>query len=106
MNLQLSEEIKRIEWRVVKARKMIGGKTRLNVGDIVTQVEPPEDGIVTVQTQDGEVGSLPESCLGKIISHVIKSKQFHISAQRQIEGDNSTQTDRLQSLGGGWRRGH
>ena len=52
-------------WRVEKARKMIGSKAYVNIGDVVAQVESPQDGFVTVQTQDGEVGSLPENCLGK-----------------------------------------
>ena len=57
-------------WRVEKARKMIGSKAYVNIGDVVAQVESPQDGFVTVQTQDGEVGSLPENCLGKIIKKI------------------------------------
>ena len=52
-------------WRVVKGRKLIGSKTEVSTGDVVVQVEPPEDGVVTVETQHGEVGPLPLSCLGK-----------------------------------------
>ena len=44
---------------------MIGTRTQVDVGDVVTQVDPPEDGIVTVKTKEGEVGALPEDCLGK-----------------------------------------
>ena len=54
-----------MEWRVVKARKLIGSKTEVSVGDVVVQVEPPEEGVVTVETQHGEVGPLPLSCLGE-----------------------------------------
>ena len=48
-----------MEWRVVKARRLIGSKTEVSVGDVVVQVEPPEEGILTVKTQQGEVGPLP-----------------------------------------------
>ena len=54
-----------MEWRVVVGRKLIGSKTEVTAGDVVVQVEPPEDGVVTVKTQQGEVGPLPLSCLGK-----------------------------------------
>ena len=64
-SLYTSEELARVEWRVVKTRKLIGSKTEVHVGDLVVQVEPPEEGVVTVKTQHGEVGPLPLSCLGK-----------------------------------------
>ena len=67
-----------VEWKVVKARKMIGSKTQLNVGDIVTQVEP-ENGIITVHTRHGEVGSLPANCLGKTEFHFTYLLQIDIS---------------------------
>ena len=61
----------RVEWRVVKTRKLIGSKTEVRVGDVVVQVEPPEEGVVTVETQYGEVGPLPLSCLGKTKTVII-----------------------------------
>ena len=60
-----------MEWRVVKTRKLIGSKTEVRVGDVVVQVEPPEEGVVTVETQYGEVGALPLSCLGKTKTVII-----------------------------------
>ena len=49
----------------MKARKLIGSKTEVRVGEVVVQVEPPEEGVVTVRTEQGEVGPLPLTCLGK-----------------------------------------
>ena len=53
---------------------MIGTRTQVEVGDVVAQVDPPEDGIVTVKTKDGEVGALPEDCLGKPFRQIFLSK--------------------------------
>ena len=60
-----------MEWRVVKARRLIGSKTEVSVGDVVVQVKPPEEGILTVKTQQGEVGPLPLSCLGRTSTLII-----------------------------------
>ena len=46
------------------SHKLLGTKVRLEKGDIVVEVEPPEDdGFITVKTLDGTVGSLPASIL-------------------------------------------
>ena len=54
------------KWRVVTASALIGcpGK-RVNPGDTVTEVKPPEDDYVLVTTEDGKEGSLPVSCVGE-----------------------------------------
>ena len=58
------EDVKK--WRVVTGSALIGcpGK-RVNPGDTVTEVKPPEDGYVLVTTEDGKEGSLPVSCVGE-----------------------------------------
>ena len=96
---------------MVKGRKLIGSKTEVSTGDVVVQVEPPEDGVVTVETQHGEVGPLPLICLGKtdVIVSVKQNQCFHPpdSAERQeMESVRQTQAARDQGLGGGWRGGH
>ena len=57
------EDVKK--WRVVTGNSLIGcpGK-RVQTGDTVTEVKPPEDGYVMVATEDGREGSLPVSCVG------------------------------------------
>ena len=58
------EDVKK--WRVVTGSSLIGcpGK-RVQPGDTVTEVKPPEDGYVLVATEDGREGSLPVSCVGE-----------------------------------------
>ena len=70
-----------MEWRVVKARKLIGSKTEVRVGEVVVQLEPPEEGIVTVRTEQGEVGPLPLTCLGRT-SSVSVNNNVSILCQR------------------------
>ena len=98
-----------MEWRVVKARKLIGSKTEVSLGDVVVQLEPPEEGIVTVRTQQGEVGPLPLTCLGRTgsVTKIITMFPPSASAERQeMESVRQAQTDRDQGLGGGRRGGH
>ena len=60
-----NEEENAKKWRVVTGSALIGcpGK-RVQPGDTVTEVTPPEEGYVTVATEDGREGSLPISCVG------------------------------------------
>ena len=53
------------KWRVVAGSALIGcpGK-RVQPGDTVTEVTPPEDGYVMVATEEGREGSLPVTCVG------------------------------------------
>ena len=66
------------KWRVVTGSSLIGcpGR-RVQPGDTVTEVKPPEDGYVMVATEDGREGSLPVSCVGVQSVIIIISLTLH-----------------------------
>ena len=49
--------------KVTTRHKLIGSKVWVEAGEEVTEVEPEEEGFVTVQKDSGEQGSLPVFCL-------------------------------------------
>ena len=49
--------------KVRTSQRLVGTNIWLEHGEEVTEVEPEEDGFVTVKTATGEQGSLPASCL-------------------------------------------
>ena len=66
------------KWRVVTGSSLIGCPgVRVQSGDTVTEVKPPEDGYVMVATEDGKKGSLPVSCVGEQSVIIIISLTLH-----------------------------
>ena len=54
------------KWKITYQTALLGapGRVKVQPGDIVVEVEPPEDGYVLVENAEGQVGSIALNCAG------------------------------------------
>ena len=87
-------ELKDKKWKVSARHKLIGTKVWVEVGEEVTEVEPEEDGFVTVKKRSGEEGSVSVSCLtsstGSNSSPEVKDRRCKIKNRQRLIGTKIT----------------
>ena len=87
-------ELKDKKWKVSARHKLIGTKVWVEVGEEVTEVEPEEDGFVTVKKRSGEEGSVSVSCLtsstGSHSSPEVRDRRCKIKNRQRLIGTKMT----------------
>ena len=73
------------KWKITSLTSLLGaGKVKLQPGEVVVQLEPPEDDFVLVQTKEGKIGSIAVRCAGNQILEILMTDDDAFQCSEEV----------------------